>query len=67
MTNKVKEHNGFYYVFGDKAVYFDSFLIEYISQGILSKIKYKSITHNIFRKQFADFIMCGFYSIVFIE
>ena len=30
------------------AIYFDSFVIEYIPQEILSKIKDKSNTHNIF-------------------
>ena len=33
------------------AVYFDSFGIEYIPQGVLNKIKDKSITHNIFSIQ----------------
>ena len=33
------------------AVCFDSFGIEYIPQQVLNKIKYKSITHNIFRIQ----------------
>ena len=32
-------------------VYFDSFGIEYIPQEVLDKIRYKSITHNIFRTQ----------------
>ena len=49
------------------AVYFDSFKIEYISQEVLSKIKDKFITHKIFRIQDDDFIICGFYCIVFIE
>ena len=31
------------------AVYFDSFGTEYIPQEVLSKIRNKSITHNIFR------------------
>ena len=39
------------------AVYFDSFLLEYISQEVLNKIKDKSITHNIFRMQDNDSIM----------
>ena len=43
------------------AVYFDSFGIEYIPQEVLNKIKDKSITHNIFRIQDEDSIMCGFY------
>ena len=45
------------------AVYFDSFGIEYIPQEVLSKIKDKSITQNIFRIQDDDSVMCGFYCI----
>ena len=47
--------------------HFDSFGVEYILQEVLSKIKDKSITHNIFRMQSDDSIMCGFYCITFIE
>ena len=36
-------------------------------QGVLNKIKDKSITHNIFRIEDNDYIMCGFYCIAFIE
>ena len=56
-------------IFIDKniAVYFDSFGIEYIPQEVLSKIKDKSITHNIFRIQVHESIICGFYCIAFIE
>ena len=49
------------------ALHFDSFGIEYIPQEVLSKIKDKSITHNIFRIQDNESIMCGFYCIAFIE
>ena len=49
------------------AVYFDSFEIEYIPQDLLSKIKDKSITHNIFRMQNNTSILCEFYCIAFIE
>ena len=49
------------------AVYFDFFGIEYIPQNILNKIRYKSITRNIFRIQDNEFFMCGIYGIVFIE
>ena len=49
------------------AIYFDSFVIEYIPQEILSKIKDKSNTHNIFSIQDNESIMCGFYCIAFIE
>ena len=50
-------------IFIDKniAVYFDSFGIEYIPQEVLSKIKDKSITHNILRTQADDSIMCVYF------
>ena len=44
------------------------FQIEYITQKVLKKkIKDKSITHNTFRIQDDDSIMCGFYCITFIS
>ena len=46
---------------------FDSFGIEYIPLEVLNKIEDKSITHNIFRIQDDDSVMCGFYCIAFIE
>ena len=49
------------------AVYFDFFGTEYISLEVLSKIKGKSITDNMFRIQDNDTIMCEFYCITFIE
>ena len=49
------------------AVYFDSFVIEYTPQEVLNKIKHKSITHNMFRIQDNESIMCRFYCIAFIE
>ena len=48
-------------------MYFHYFGIEYILQEVLSKIKDKSITHNIFRIQDNQSIMSGFYCIAFIE
>ena len=66
-----KKRKGTYFVslFFDRktAVYFDSFGIEYISQEVLNKIKDKSIAHNIFRIQDNESILCGFYSVPFIE
>ena len=47
--------------------YFDSFEIEDIPQEVFSKIKDKSITHNILRIQSDYSIMCGFYCIAFIK
>ena len=49
MTNKVKEHIGFHYLFTE--MFFDSTGIEYVLQDVLNKIKDKSISHNIFRIQ----------------
>ena len=46
---------------------FDSFGIEYIPREILNKCKYKSITHNIFRIQDSESVICGIYCITFIE
>ena len=48
-------------------VYFDSFGFEYIPLKVLNKIRDKSVTHNIFRIQDNESIMCGFYCIAFIE
>ena len=48
-------------------MYFDSFGIKYIPQEILNLIEDKSITYNIFRIQFDNCTMCGFYCITFIE
>ena len=66
MIKKVKEHISLF-IDRNTAVYFDYFGIEYIPQEVLNKIKDKSITHNIFRKQDNGFIMCGYYCIAFIE
>ena len=49
------------------AAYFDFFVTEYIHQEVLNKIRHKSITHNIFRIQDNESIMCRFYCISFIE
>ena len=69
LDDKQSEVTHWVSLFIDKniAVYFYCSVIEYISQEVLSKIKDKSITHNIFRIQDADSIMRGFYCIAFIE
>ena len=68
MTKKSKgTHSVSLFIDRNTSVYFDSFGIEYIPQEVLKKIKDKSITHNIFRIQGNESIMCGFYCIVFIE
>ena len=48
-------------------MYFDSFGSKYISPDELNKIIDNSITHNVFKIQNDDFIMCEFYFIAFIE
>ena len=55
------------FIGGNTAVHFDSFGMEYIPQEVLSKIKDKSITHNIFAIQDDDSIIYGCYFIAFIE
>ena len=55
------------FIYKNLAIYFDSFGIEYIPQEVINKIEDKSITHNIFRIQDNESIMCGFYCIAFIE
>ena len=48
------------FIGGNIALYFDSFGIEYIPQEVLSKIKGKSVTCNIFRKQDNKYIYLNF-------
>ena len=55
------------FIYRNTAGYIDSFGIEYIPQEVLYRIKDKFISHNIFRIQDEDSIMCGFYCIDFIE
>ena len=66
-TNSKGTHWVSLFIDKNLAVYSDSFEIEYIPQKILNKIKDKSITHNIFRIQDNESVMCGFYYIAFIE
>ena len=49
------------------AIYYNSFGIGYIHQKVLNIIKDKYITHNIFRIQDDDCIICRFYCIAFIK
>ena len=67
---KVKEHIRYINkLFIDKnaAVYFDSLGIEYLPLEVLDRIRNKSITHNVFRMQDNESIMCGFCCITIIE
>ena len=43
------------------ALYFDSFEIKYIPRGVLNIMMDKFISHNIFRIQSDDSVMCGLY------
>ena len=68
MTNKVKKKTMSFIIYWQKfscVLWF--FGIEHIAADVLNKTKDKSITHNIFRAQSHDSIMCGFYCITFIE
>ena len=49
------------------AVYFDSFDTESIFQDVSNEIIDKCITHNIFKIQDNDSVMCEFYCIALIE
>ena len=55
------------YIDRKTADYFFFFGIDDTPQEVLNIIKEKSITHNIFRIQDNDSIMCGIYCIAFIE
>ena len=69
LDNKQSKGTHWFSLFIDQnsAVSFDSFGIEYVPQEVLNKIRAKSITHNIFRMQNNESIMCEFYCIAFIE
>ena len=58
MIKIVKEHIRFNYLLTEIQMY--TFEIEYIPREVLNKIKDKLITHNIFRIQGNESIMCGF-------
>ena len=49
------------------AAYFYSFEIQYIPQEVLSNVRDKSITHNVFKIQDNKSIMCWCYCIFFIK
>ena len=68
MTKKSKgTHWVLLFIGRSTAACFDSFGIRYIPLEVLNKIRDKLITHNIFRLQNNDSIMCGLYCITFIE
>ena len=47
-------------------VYVDSFLVEYVLQEVLNQIRDKSITHNKFKIQDNEYIMCRLYCIEYM-
>ena len=68
MTTKVNERIGFHYsLTGIQLCTLIFFGINYTPKSVLSKIKDKSTTYNIFRIQDDDSVICGFYGIAFIE
>ena len=65
--NSKRTHWVLLFIGRNTAVYFDSFEIECIPRELLKNIEDKSVTHNIFRIQDNQCIMCRFYCIAFIE
>ena len=55
----VKDHIGFHY-FLTKSYLYNLILFE-LNQEVLTKIKEKLITHDVFRIQDNEFITCGFF------
>ena len=51
----------------NSVTYFDSFSVEHIPKEIKAFINNKNIIANIFRMQAYDSIMCGYFSIGFID
>ena len=64
--NSKVTHSASLFIDRNKSLYFYSFELN-ISQELLNKIRNKSITHNIFRIQNNESIMCGFYCITFTQ
>ena len=55
------------FVKSNEVIYFDSFGVEHIPEEIKKFIKNKNIKSSIFRIQDYNSIMCGYFSIIFIE
>ena len=55
------------YIKNNNIAYFDGFGVEHIPKEIKAFIKYRSIKANILRIQTYDSIMCGYFSIRFIN
>ena len=68
MADKIKEDIGFHYLLINRLLCIFIFRgIKYIPKEVLSKIKEKCLTRNIFRIEHNDSIICVFYCIAFIE
>ena len=71
MAEKIKKHTGFHYLLINRLLCIFIFFLgggfKYILKEVLSKIKEKSLTRNIFRIEHDDSIICVFYCIAFIE
>ena len=52
---------------GNNAIYFDSFGVEHIGKEIEKFIRNKYIIKNIYRIQAYNSIMCGYFSVRFID
>ena len=55
------------HVNGNNIIYFNSFGVEHISKEIRKLIGNKNVRTNIYRMQAYDSIMCGYFSIGFID
>ena len=56
-----------YFVKKNRIVYFDSFGVEHIPEGIKEFIGNKNIKANIFRVQANNSVMCGYFCKGFID
>ena len=55
------------YVPNNEVICFDSFDVKHVSKEIMHFIGHKNIKTNIFRIQANNSIMCGYFSIAFID
>ena len=68
MNIKILVHIGLlYFVKKNEIVYFDSFGIEHIPEGIKKFIDNRKIKANIYRVQANNSVMCGYFCIGFID
>ena len=67
MSTLILELIGLLCMFIIIVTYFDSFGVEHIPKEIKAVVKSKNIKTNIFRVQSNDWVMCGYFCIVFID